>query len=56
MNMHYYFSIRTMEGGAATGFRSVPPEEYSARLFHIARDKNGPVVVREVSECDKYFI
>jgi hypothetical protein len=40
---------RTMEGGVATGFRHVEPEQYEARLFKFAKDKNGRVTVREVS-------
>ena len=37
-----------MEGGAATGFRHVPPEEYVARLMKFSKDKSGHIVVRQV--------
>lgn len=37
-----------MEGGCATGFRHVPPEQYEGRLFHFGRDKTGHVLVKEV--------
>merc|ERR1711963_468819 len=40
-----------MEGGAATGFRSVPPEEYQARLMKFAKDSKGHVCVREIPRC-----
>jgi len=40
--------IMTMEGGAATGFRSVPAEEYEARLLKFAKDSKGKVCVREI--------
>ncbi|XP_070192848.1 gelsolin-like protein 2 isoform X2 [Littorina saxatilis] len=40
--------IQTMEGGAASGFRSVPAEEYEARLLHFAKDKKNHICVREI--------
>ena len=39
---------RTMEGGANTGFRQVPAEEYLSRLMRFSKDKGGKIVVREV--------
>uniref|UniRef100_A0A0B6ZP87 Actin-modulator n=1 Tax=Arion vulgaris TaxID=1028688 RepID=A0A0B6ZP87_9EUPU len=40
--------ITTLEGGCATGFRNVAPEQYEPRLFHFNRDKAGRVTVREI--------
>ncbi|BFZ10766.1 hypothetical protein BsWGS_13805 [Bradybaena similaris] len=55
--------ITIMEGGCATGFRHVPPEQYEGRLFHFGRDKTGHVLVKEiprvaslVSEGDVYIL
>ncbi|XP_076468665.1 gelsolin-like protein 2 isoform X2 [Babylonia areolata] len=40
--------IQTMEGGAETGFRRVPKEEYIPRLMRFAKDSHGHIVVREI--------
>ncbi|KAL8589377.1 hypothetical protein ACOMHN_021529 [Nucella lapillus] len=41
--------IQTMEGGAETGFRSIPTkEEYEPRLFRFAKDSSGHTVVRQI--------
>ncbi|CAG5126658.1 unnamed protein product [Candidula unifasciata] len=55
--------ITLMEGGCATGFRHVPPEQYQGRLFHFGRDKTGNVIVKEIpqaasliSEGDVYIL
>jgi len=40
--------IQTMEGGANSGFRAVPPEEYEARLMRFAKYKKGNICVREI--------
>lgn len=40
--------ITTMEGGAASGFRQVTPEEYEPRLFIFSRDKEGKIAVRQI--------
>lgn len=41
--------IMTMEGGAATGFTHVEPEQYEPRLMKFSKDKGGHVVCREVA-------
>eukprot|EP00745_Piridium_sociabile_P037822 TRINITY_DN69004_c1_g2_i2.p1 TRINITY_DN69004_c1_g2~~TRINITY_DN69004_c1_g2_i2.p1 ORF type:complete len:379 (+),score=102.48 TRINITY_DN69004_c1_g2_i2:252-1388(+) len=43
--------LRTMEGGAKSGFRSVPPETYEARLQRFRRDNKRNVVIREIPRC-----
>lgn len=45
-----YFSdgLRTLEGGANSGFRNVPAEEYEIRLQRFAKDKKGNIVIREI--------
>lgn len=44
--------IQTMEGGAATGFRSVPEkEQYEPRLMRFAKDNKGHIVIREISRA-----
>lgn len=48
---YFKSGITTLEGGVATGFRSVPVEEYKARLFKFAKDKGGRVTVREIPRC-----
>uniref|UniRef100_A0A0B7B4N1 Actin-modulator n=1 Tax=Arion vulgaris TaxID=1028688 RepID=A0A0B7B4N1_9EUPU len=55
--------ITTMEGGCATGFRHVPPEQYEGRLFHFGRDKSGHIACKEiprvaslVSDDDVYIL
>ncbi|GFS26214.1 gelsolin [Elysia marginata] len=41
--------ITTMEGGCATGFRSVPDvEAYEPRLFRYKKDSKGHICVREI--------
>lgn len=43
--------IETMEGGANTGFRRVPPENYCARLMKFAKEKKGNIAVREIARA-----
>ncbi|XP_005105454.1 gelsolin-like protein 2 [Aplysia californica] len=40
--------ITLKEGGAASGFRHVPAEEYTARLFRYARDKHSHIVLTQL--------
>nr|KAG5706035.1 hypothetical protein BaRGS_028144 [Batillaria attramentaria] len=42
--------LQMMEGGAKSGFREVPPEEYISRLLRFFKDKSGAVRIKEVSE------
>ncbi|XP_076447812.1 gelsolin-like protein 2 isoform X2 [Babylonia areolata] len=47
----YFSEIRTMDGGASSGFRNVPPENYESRLMRFTKDKKGNVIVREICRC-----
>ncbi|KAL8581961.1 hypothetical protein ACOMHN_027943 [Nucella lapillus] len=45
--------LRTLEGGALSGFRHVTPEEYEVRLQRFRKDPKGNIVVREIPRCRK---
>ncbi|KAK7496121.1 hypothetical protein BaRGS_00012531, partial [Batillaria attramentaria] len=40
--------LQMMEGGAKSGFREVPPEEYISRLLRFFKDKSGAVRIKEI--------
>lgn len=40
--------ITTMEGGCATGFKHVAPEEYKPKLFKFAKDSSGSIRYKEI--------
>ncbi|XP_076469091.1 gelsolin-like protein 1 isoform X2 [Babylonia areolata] len=46
----YFSSITYLDGGAATGFRHVKPEEYRPRLLKISTDTK-PLQARQVKVC-----
>jgi len=48
----YFDDFTTIEGGAASGFRHVPPEEFIPRLFRFAKDANGKVVTKEIPRAE----
>lgn len=43
--------ISLIEGGAESGFRHVPAEEYIPRLFRFAKDKNGKMTSTEIARA-----
>jgi len=43
--------ITITEGGAESGFRHVPPEEYVLHLYCYAKDKNGRMTCTEIPRC-----
>lgn len=45
--MSYFSRFQTMDGGTASGFKSVKPEEYRSRLLHV-KSVNKKMLVREV--------
>jgi len=47
----YFETYSIIEGGAASGFRHVTPEEYIPRLFRFKKDKNGKMTSTEIPRC-----
>lgn len=45
----YFPAIKLLKGGADTGFNRVLPEAYTPRLFHVKKQTNKKITVREVS-------
>lgn len=61
--LSYFKSIVYMEGGIASGFRTVKPEEYVPRLFRIRRMKKGgvkcipvPVGISSLDQDDSFVL
>lgn len=58
----YFKSITIMEGGIASGFRTVKPDEYKPRLFQVRRTRKTcratevPVSVKSLTQNDVFVL
>jgi gelsolin len=57
-------STKYMEGGIASGFRHVKPEEYEPRLLHVKKQAKGknmcvkqlPVAIESLNQGDAFIL